>query len=106
MEQIDKLKLQLGIKDDEQNDLLELLLSNAFDYILSFCNRTALPPELKQLQLQITVIDYNRLGAEGEQGRSEGGISRTIYVLGDDFPKSIKSQLIQYRLSKMVRYAT
>lgn len=104
--QLDKLKIQLGIIDEEHDSLLNLLLSNALEYILAYCNRTELPPGLNQLQLQIAVIYYNRLGAEGEQGRSEGGIARTIYVLGDDFPKSIKTQLVQYRLSKLVRYAS
>lgn len=104
--QLDKLKLQLGIIDEEHDPLLNLLLSNASDYILSYCNRIELPVALNQIQLQIAIIYYNRLGAEGEQGRSEGGIARTIYVLGDDFPKSIKTQLVQYRLSKLVRYAS
>ncbi|MBE1554801.1 phage head-tail connector protein [Sporosarcina limicola] len=102
MEQLEKLKLQLGIKDDKQDDSLKLMLSDVESEILVWTNRDILPASLESTCRQIAVIQYNSQGVEGQSSHSEGGISRTFETL----PDSIKSKMNQRRLAKVVRYAT
>lgn len=107
MTQLEKIKIKLGISltDISKDELLNVLLESAAEYIKTYSNRDTLTSPLLIIQEQLTVIYYNRLGTEGEQGYSEGGISTTIYVLNDDLPVSIKSQLNSYRLLKGARIA-
>lgn len=98
---IDRLKVVLGIKDDKQDDLLLILLDDARDFILSHTRRNEEQwlPVFDSIRRQIAVINYNRQGAEGSQGKSVGEVSDTFYVLGADYPDSIIKTLNQYRLA-------
>lgn len=102
MLQLEKLKIMLGIQDVAQDELLTQLLESAETDVLALTNRQTLPAGLLDTQIQLATIKYNRLGAEGEQSHSEGGISRTIYVLGDDLPDSIIRKISQFRRLKLV----
>lgn len=101
--QLEKLKLQLGITDNSQDDALDLLLDDAESDILTYTNRTELPTALESTQRQLAIIRYNKEGVEGQTAHSEGGISRTW---DDDIPSDIKATLNQYRLAKVTKYAT
>ena len=102
MDQIAKLKIQLGIKDDEQDGLLGLLLEDVEADIITWTNRIDFPPSLESIQRQIVVIHYNKQGVEGQSSHSEGGISRSF----EDLPQSLQSTINQKRLAKLARYAT
>lgn len=102
MTSLEKLKLQLGIKDSEQDDLLQLSLDDIEANILTWTNRIKLPASLESIQRQIAVIQYNKQGIEGQTSHSEGGISRSF----EDLPQSIQNAVNQKRLAKLARYAT
>ena len=91
--EIEKLKLITGEGDDKLN-LLSLLLSDAEEFVLSYTNRTVLPDGLKKPVRDLALIAYNRMGTEGETGRSEGGESYSF----DAAPKQIYDVLDRYRL--------
>ncbi|GIP57908.1 phage head-tail connector protein [Paenibacillus woosongensis] len=99
---LDKFKLQLGIKldDDSEDDLLGLLLEDAIEDVLTWTNRTELPVSLESVVRQVAVIRYNKQGAEGQSSHSEGGISRSF----EDLPKGLQDSLLQKRLVKLVTY--
>lgn len=99
---LDKFKLQLGIKfdDDSEDDLLGLLLDDATEDVLIWTNRTELPVSLESVVRQVAVIRYNKQGAEGQSSHSEGGISRSF----EDLPKGLQDSLLQKRLVKLVTY--
>ena len=88
--EIDKLKLLLNISDTAQDNLLGLLLEKAGTYILNRTHRTELPIQLINLKIDMAVIDYNRMGTEGDISRSEGGISQGFI---SDYPDSILKQM-------------
>lgn len=90
--EVEKLKLLTGEGDE---DLLSLLLSDAEEFVLGYTNRTVLPDGLKKTVRDLAVIAYNRLGTEGETGRSEGGESYSF----DTAPKQIYDVLDRYRLA-------
>lgn len=89
-----KLKVLTGESDDK---LLSLLLSDAEEYVLAYTCRTHLIPQLEKPVRDLALIAYNRLGTEGETGRSEGGGSYSF----DNAPKHIYDVLNRYRLARI-----
>ncbi len=94
MEDIEKLKKLTGESDE---DLLSLLLEDAKEFVLSYTNRTELPPALQKTVRDLAVIALNRMGTEGESGRSEGGESYSF----ENAPKHIYDVLDRYRLARI-----
>ncbi len=68
------------------------LISEAEDKVLDITGRNEVPVQLESLVVKLSVIAYNKAGAEGESSRSEGGISRAF----DDLPEDDKARLINY----------
>ena len=93
MTEVEKLKKLTGESDEE---LLSLLLSDAETFVLSYTNRTRVIPQLEKTVRDLAVIALNRMGTEGETGRSEGGGSYTF----NDAPKQIYDVLNRYRLAR------
>jgi hypothetical protein len=96
--EIEKLKKLTGESDEE---LLSLLYEDAKDFVLSYTNRTIVPTALEKSVRDLALIAYNRMGTEGETGRSEGGESYSF----NDTPKYIYDILNRYRLAKVGGYA-
>ena len=94
MEEVEKLKKLTGESDSE---LLSLLLEDAEELVLSYTNRTELPPALQKTVRDLAVIALNRMGTEGESGRSEGGESYSF----ENAPKHIYDVLDRYRLVRI-----
>ena len=100
--QLERLKIQLEIKDNEQDALLLDLLESAKFAILSrrypFGNfpiddtgELILEPRYYDLQVRIAVYLYNKIGAEGQITHSENGISRSWE--SGDIPESLLNQV-------------
>lgn len=94
MDDLEKLAILTGEKDDE---LLEILLEDARQFVLSYTNRTWMIPALEKPVRDLAVIALNRMGTEGETGRSEGGESYSF----DAAPKQIYDVLNRYRLARV-----
>ena len=94
MEDIEKLKKLTGESDE---DLLSLLLEDAKEFVLSYTNRTEIMPGLQKTVRDLAVIALNRMGTEGEAGRSEGGESYSF----ENAPKHIYDMLDRYRLVRI-----
>jgi hypothetical protein len=93
---LDRLKLLLGIDGECFDALLLLLLDKAESFICHYCQISKLPLALNSVCLDLAVLYYNRLGAEGESGRSEGGIRRDFGSLNQDLPRSLLTELNRY----------
>lgn len=91
---IERLSKLTGETDEE---LLEILLEDAEAYVLSYTNRTKLVTGLEKAVRDLAVIALNRIGTEGETGRSEGGESYSF----DAAPKQIYDTLNRYRLARV-----
>ena len=72
--ELEKLKQLTGESDET---ILSSLLLRAENIILSETNREKLTGALNRLLPELVIELYNRSGSEGEQSRSEGGISVT-----------------------------
>ena len=93
MENLEKLKKLTGESDEE---LLSLLLEEAEAFVLSYTNRTRIVTGLEKAVRDLAVIALNRMGTEGETGRSEAGESYSF----NDAPKQIYEVLNRYRLAR------
>ena len=89
---IDKLLVLLGpCKCNEET--AEVCLDMAKDAVLDYIGRDTLPKGAESIVVKLAVIYYNRLGNEGENSRSEGGISQSF---SNDIPADILRQLQNY----------
>ncbi len=96
--EIDKLELLTGERDGA---LLSLLLEDAEAFVLAYTNRTHLVEGLKKPVRDLAVIALNRMGTEGETGRSEAGESYSF----DDAPKQIYDIMNRFRLARVGGHA-
>lgn len=90
MQELNKMKLKLDIKDNSQDDLLNLYLEDAKDTILELTHLSEVPTSLLSTQVELAIIMYNKEGIEGQTSHSEGGISRSFE---DDIPKGIMKKI-------------
>lgn len=98
MTDVEKLKKLTGESDEEK---LSLLLEDAQEFVLSYTNRSRMIEPLKKTMRDLAVIAWNRLGTEGESGRSEAGESYSF----NDAPKQIYDVLNRYRLARVGGHA-
>ena len=94
MTEIEKLKRLTGERDEV---LLQILLDDAEQFVLSYTGRTRIVTGLEKAVRDLAVIALNRMGTEGESGRSEGGESYSF----DAAPPQIYDVLNRYRLAKV-----
>ena len=94
MTDLEKLKKLTGETDEE---LLKLLLSEAEEFVLAYTNRTRIVTGLEKSVRDLAVIALNRIGTEGEAGRSDGGESYSF----DTAPKQIYDVLNRYRIARV-----
>lgn len=94
MADIEKLKKLTGESDEE---LLSLLLEEATAFVLSYTNRTRIVTGLEKSVRDLAVISLNRMGTEGESGRTGAGESYTF----ESAPKHIYDVLNRYRLARI-----
>lgn len=99
-----ELKTRLGIPVDDlsQDDLLALVLADAQALFKDYCNRADIPVEAESVVARLAVVLYSRNADQYKQGTVVGSYSTTNFALGDDIPKSIKSQLRKYRVVKLI----
>lgn len=94
MTEVEKLKKLTGENDEE---LLSLLLDESEAYVLAYTNRTKLVAELEKTVRDLVIIALNRMGTEGETGRSESGETYSF----DNAPKHIYDVLNRHRLVRI-----
>ena len=81
------VKIKLSIADDSEDDLLELLLNDAYNYMMIYFDGD-IPAELQFIMENVAVKKYRRLGAEGISVEKIDVLS-TTYETGDDFAEYI-----------------
>lgn len=91
---ISKVKTLTGETD---TDLISILLDDAESWVLAYTNRSELPERLQKPVRDLAVIALNRIGTEGESGRSEAGESYSF----DNAPKQIYDILNRFRLARV-----
>ena len=85
------------IPEETDQTLLGEMIDSAEAFALAYTGRKTLPSQLLHCVGDLAVVDYNRLGTEGERARSEGGESYTY----DSAPPRIFTLLNLYRLVRV-----
>ena len=78
---LQNLKVMLGIKDDDRDALLKLIIDNtdqALRFKLELTNDEKIPVELGYIELEVSVRRFNRLQNEGMSQYSQEGESITF----------------------------
>lgn len=77
-DQLDKLKIALQIKDSEHDDLLQLYLDDATDFLKLRLSVSVLPDEMQAIVRGAAVKKFNRFKNEGMASYSQDGESITF----------------------------
>ena len=80
---LENVKLKLSITDDSGDALLEVLLNDAYNYMMIYFDGKV-PLELQFVMENVTIKRYRKLGAEGISIEKIDVLS-TTYESGDDF---------------------
>ena len=78
MNQLDKLKIALQITDNEHDDLLQLYLDDATDFLKLRLSVRELPDEMRAIVRGAAVKKFNRFKNEGMASYSQDGESITF----------------------------
>jgi hypothetical protein len=89
-ESLANLKLYLGITDDSEDELLSLLIKQADAAIIKKRYPFGATDEQKanalleysDIELNIAVYLYNKMGAEGQTSHNENGVNRSYESAG------------------------
>lgn len=94
MTDFERIKILTGERDEE---LVEVVLEDAKDWVLAYTGRKKMIPELKKTVRDLAVVAINRMGTEGESSRTGAGESYNF----DNAPKQIYDVLNRYRLVRV-----
>lgn len=94
MTDFERIRVLTGERDEE---LVEVVLEDATDWVLAYTGRKKMIPELKKTVRDLAVIAINRMGTEGESSRTGAGESYNF----DNAPKQIYDVLNRYRLARV-----
>ena len=88
MSELEKVKLWIGLEDNDDDALIELLLETAEEIIKG---RTLVPKDFESLKVEAVVVAYNQRGSEGTKVGSSDGFSTSWY--SDTMEQFIKNKM-------------
>lgn len=81
---ISRIKTVLGIEDTQQDDVLDILISNVSSHLEAKLGKE-IPEPLEFIVEEITIRRFNRIGTEGAKSESVEGHTITFYELEKEF---------------------
>ena len=96
---LEKIKVLMGIKDDAQDELLNILIALCKDEAIDFCNLKEYSTKLDSAIIAMVIERYNKMGTEGLSSVSTNGINES-YENG--YSEIILSKLRKNRKVKCV----
>lgn len=99
MDQLTEIVSALSTRlENTNNALLSELVKESIAQVLDYTGQKKLVGSMDIYVKKLAVINYNRLGIEGETQRSEGGITN---YLETGIPKDVRQGLNRYRIAKV-----
>ncbi|MDW8759703.1 phage head-tail connector protein [Streptococcus suis] len=80
---IEQVKALLGITDNLQDDLLEVIRELTEAHFMAYTGQTLIPTPLEFIIVEIMVKRFNRIGSEGMSSHGVEGLSMSFDL--DDF---------------------
>lgn len=101
MDQLTEIVSALSTRlENVNNALLTELVKESIAQVLDYTGQKKLVGSMDIYVKKLAVINYNRLGIEGETQRTEGGVTNYIET---GIPKDIRLGLNHYRIAKVTR---
>lgn len=101
MDQLTEIVSALSTRlENTNNALLTELVKESIAQVLDYTGQKKLVGSMDIYVKKLAVINYNRLGIEGETQRSEGGVTN---YLETGIPKDIRQGLNRYRIAKVTK---
>lgn len=95
---LQKIKTLLAISDNSKDDLLEVLSAVATEEVKAYCNIEDVS-KMESIIIQLVIIKYNRLGAEGLSTENYNGAS---FSYESEYPPQILAVLNKNRRCKFL----
>lgn len=92
---VSKLKLLLSLTDDTQDDLISLLVEMAKEEAVTFCHLDEYDTKLDQVVMKMVIQNYNKIGNEGFNSSSFGGVMTEQYMNG--YSEDVLTNLRRFR---------
>ncbi|HEP1819249.1 TPA: phage head-tail connector protein [Streptococcus suis] len=83
MEIIEQVKALLGISDNLQDDLLEVIRELTEAHFIAYTNQASVPSSLEFIIVEVMVKRFNRIGSEGMKSQKVEGLAVDFAI--DDF---------------------
>lgn len=100
-QQILTMATALGTRLNNSDEALMIdLIEEAVALVLDYTGQKKLVGNLTVYVKRLAIVNYNRLGLEGETQRIEGGVTN---YLETGIPKDIRQGLNQYRIAKVTK---
>lgn len=100
-QQVLEMATALGVRlKSNDNVLMSDLIKEAIAQVLDYTGQKELVGNLDVYVKRLAIVNYNRLGLEGETQRVEGGVTN---YLETGIPKDIRQGLNQYRIAKVTK---
>ena len=96
---LDKIKLLLNIQGDEQDELLQVLISLCKDEAYNYCNLAEYSNKLDGTVIEMVIERYNRIGSEGTVKQASSGVEMTYDSFYSD---KVRWMLNKHRRVKMI----
>lgn len=91
---LEKIKLRLGINDNNKDLLLADLLEDVIEDIKEHIKSDDISNVANSIIVDLVIIKYNRLGTEGLASESYSGVSNSFI---DGIPNDIRKKLNRIR---------
>ena len=96
---LEKIKILLGLSDDDKDELLSILIALCKDEATDFCNLDEYSTKLDSAVITMVIERYNKMGSEGLSSDSSSGINAS-YI--DGYSEIVLSKLRKNRKVKCV----
>ena len=105
----ENIKKVIGVEDDKQDDVLDILMSNVQSHLLGLFKKVdkeivGIPSEAEYIIFEITIRRYNRIGSEGLKSELVEGhridfydlFQSTLPTKGATFYRNIQRERARY----------
>lgn len=91
---LENVKIILDIEDNSHDDLLNIYIQNAIDYIYDYTKIEQIPNSLNSLIVEMVIYQYRQRGVENISTESKGSLYESFVK---EYPNNIINRLKPYR---------
>lgn len=93
-EMLNKIKIVLDLEGNSKDELLQIYLDGARDYILDYTKIKEIPTTLESVLIDMVVFQYRQKGVENTSTESKGSLYQSFIV---SYPNNIMNRLNPYK---------